>query len=277
MWGWLNYILRRLLGAALTVVAGAIVVFLVIEGRPGRSGRLRARRLRHAGRQSPTLSFASATSSTTRSWSSSGSGSGTSPAATSAPRSASTRTATSTVSSRIGCPTRYSIGSLALVIAVVVALIAGGAAALRRGRPLDVGITTASVVGISMPDFWLGYILVLIFALHLQWFPAYGFVSPVESVSSAFMTGFLPALAIAAPIAAGFSRILRVSLLETLQTRLRAHSTLLRGPPGLHLLAFRPSQRSHPLRHDDRAAGALPTRRRRPSSSVSSGSQALDR
>ena len=72
------------------------------------------------------------------------------------------------------------------------------------------------VLGVSMPDFWLGSVLVFFLALNFPIFPSYGFVSPVESLGGALLSGFLPALAIAAPMAAVFSRVLRASLLEVM-------------------------------------------------------------
>jgi peptide/nickel transport system permease protein len=112
-------------------------------------------------------------------------------------------------------PATVFVCGYALVISIIVSLVLGSIAALRHGRPVDTGITAISVFGISMPDFWLGYILVLLFALEIGWFPAYGFVSPASSISQAFLTATLPAIAIAAPIAGSFVRVLRVSLLET--------------------------------------------------------------
>jgi len=112
-------------------------------------------------------------------------------------------------------PATVFVCGFALVISIVLSLVLGSIAALRHGRPVDTGITAISVFGISMPDFWLGYVLVLIFALQVRWFPAYGFVSPTESISQAFVTATLPAIAIAAPITGSFVRVLRVSLLET--------------------------------------------------------------
>ena len=113
-------------------------------------------------------------------------------------------------------PNTVFVGTFALLISLSMSLVLGSIAALRRGRAADTLITAASVLGISMPDFWLGYVLVLLFALNLHWLPAYGFTSPMQSLGRAFVTGLLPALAIAAPLAAGFTRILRVSLLDTL-------------------------------------------------------------
>ncbi|HUK09267.1 MAG TPA: ABC transporter permease [Stellaceae bacterium] len=112
-------------------------------------------------------------------------------------------------------PITAFVGLYAVLMAVAISLTMGTVAALRRGRAIDTLATSIAVLGISMPDFWLSYML--IFALALGWhlFPAYGFISPMDSISGAFHSGFLPALAIAAPMAAVFSRMLRTSLLDT--------------------------------------------------------------
>jgi peptide/nickel transport system permease protein len=112
-------------------------------------------------------------------------------------------------------PNTLFVGGLALVMAVAISLAAGSIAAARHGRMADVLATSGAIVTISMPDFWLGYMLVLVFSLGLGWFPAYGFVRPSESLTGAFHSAFLPALAIAVPMAGIFSRMLRTTLLET--------------------------------------------------------------
>jgi peptide/nickel transport system permease protein len=89
----------------------------------------------------------------------------------------------------------------------------GTIAALSRGRLADTLATSAAVLGISMPDFWLSYMLVFAFALGLGWLPAYGFTSPMDSLGGAFYSGLLPAVAVAAPMAAVFARTLRTALL----------------------------------------------------------------
>lgn len=113
-------------------------------------------------------------------------------------------------------PVTAFVGLYALVIAIGVSLFVGTVAAAQRGRFLDTAMTSLAVLGVSMPDFWLGYVLVFFLALSVPIFPSYGFVSPADSLPGALLSGFLPALAIAAPMAAVFSRVLRAALLEVM-------------------------------------------------------------
>jgi peptide/nickel transport system permease protein len=110
-------------------------------------------------------------------------------------------------------PNTLFIGLFAVTIAAVVSLAVGTIAALRRGRMADTVATSIAVLGISMPDFWLSYMLIFAFALGLGWLPSYGFISPRDSLSGAFYSGLLPAVAVAAPMAAVFARTLRTALL----------------------------------------------------------------
>ncbi|MEO7135374.1 MAG: ABC transporter permease [Vicinamibacterales bacterium] len=110
-------------------------------------------------------------------------------------------------------PNTLFIGVFAVILAVLVSLVIGTIAALYRGRAADTVATSMAVLGISMPDFWLSYMLVFAFALGLGWFPSYGFISPLDSLSGAFYSGLLPAVAVAAPMAAVYARTLRTALL----------------------------------------------------------------
>jgi peptide/nickel transport system permease protein len=113
-------------------------------------------------------------------------------------------------------PSTTFIGVYALTIAVALSLVLGIVAALNRGKVADTAATSLAVFGISMPDFWLSYVLIFGLSLWLGLFPAYGFVSPATSLSGALHAGFLPALAIAAPMAAVLARTLRAVLLEVM-------------------------------------------------------------
>jgi peptide/nickel transport system permease protein len=112
-------------------------------------------------------------------------------------------------------PNTIFIGLLACLIAVVLSLFTGTIAALQRGKLTDTIATSLAALGISMPDFWLSYVLILTLALGLGIFPSYGFTTPAQSLTGAVYSGFLPALAVAAPLAAVFSRTLRTALVES--------------------------------------------------------------
>lgn len=133
-------------------------------------------------------------------------------------------------------PATIFVGFLALFIAVALSLVLGTLAALRRGRLTDTVATSIAVFGISMPDFWLSYVLIFGLSLGLGLFPAFGYVAPSTSLVGALHSAFLPALAIAAPMAAVFARTLRAVLIETLS---KPHVTAARsfGLPKPFILA----------------------------------------
>lgn len=113
-------------------------------------------------------------------------------------------------------PNTITIGVYAILIAIAISLCLGIFAAMQRGRAGDTAATSIAVLGVSMPDFWLGYMLILGLSIGLGLFPSYGFVPLSESVPGALLSGFLPALAVAAPMAAVFSRTLRAALVENM-------------------------------------------------------------
>lgn len=104
---------------------------------------------------------------------------------------------------------------LALVLAVAVAFPIGMAAAARRGRGLDTGLMAAAQIGIAVPNFWFAMLLVLLFAVNLQWLPAGGFPG-WDQPGAALKSLLLPAVALALPQAAILARVLRSALVETL-------------------------------------------------------------
>jgi peptide/nickel transport system permease protein len=111
-------------------------------------------------------------------------------------------------------PNTLFIGIYSLFIAVSISLVMGTLGAIKRGKTMDTGATSLAALGISMPDFWLGFVLILVFSLKLKWLPSYGFTSPYESFRGALVSGLLPAVAISMPMAGVFSRMLRTSLIE---------------------------------------------------------------
>lgn len=109
----------------------------------------------------------------------------------------------------IGFPVSALLGGLALLLAVVLGLAAGLYAGLRRNRPADHAVMVAAMTGISIPNFVLAPLLVLVFAIYLPWLPAGGWgLSPAQIV--------LPVLALALPQVAYIARLTRAALVEVL-------------------------------------------------------------
>jgi peptide/nickel transport system permease protein len=115
-------------------------------------------------------------------------------------------------------PTTLTLGAASLVVAVGIGVPLGIAAAQRRGRNSDSVITGAATLGIAVPNFWLGMVLVLVFALTLKWLPATGFVPLTDDPLRSLWHLVLPAIALGAVGAAEVCRQLRSAMIEVLQS-----------------------------------------------------------
>ena len=108
---------------------------------------------------------------------------------------------------------------LALIAFAASSLIAvplGMFAATRRNRPGDYGVMTFAQIGMAIPNFWFGIMLILLFAVALGWFPAAGFPGWDAGVAAGLWALVLPATALALPEAAILARVTRSAVLETL-------------------------------------------------------------
>jgi len=114
--------------------------------------------------------------------------------------------AMSVVLSRL--PASLALGMLAMVFALVVAIPLGIWSATRKNSALDVLITGASVAGKAMPTFWLGLMLILVFAVQFPVFPVSG--------SGGLQHMILPALTLGGGTAAEIARLMRSNMIETL-------------------------------------------------------------
>lgn len=113
-------------------------------------------------------------------------------------------------------PVTLELVVLALGLAILIGIPIGVLAAVRQGRIADKVAMGASMLGISIPDFWLGIVFILAFALRLGAFPASGFVPLHQDVLQNLRYMVLPALALSAAFAAVLIRITRAAMLEVL-------------------------------------------------------------
>lgn len=109
-----------------------------------------------------------------------------------------------------GLPVSFRLGLAAMLLAVTAGVAAGTLAAMRRNRPADHAVMALAMTGISVPNFVLAPILILVFAVHLGWLPAGGLGGAAHMV--------LPVIALALPQVAWIARITRGSMAEVLSS-----------------------------------------------------------
>lgn len=115
------------------------------------------------------------------------------------------------VASEIGqrLPRTMQLAAAAIVVAIVLAIPLGVIGALYRGTAIDQAAMTVSLLGISMPNFWLGPLLAIVFAVTLGWLPVSG--------TGTWRHLVLPAVTLGAALSAVLARMTRASLLEELR------------------------------------------------------------
>jgi ABC-type dipeptide/oligopeptide/nickel transport system permease component len=106
-------------------------------------------------------------------------------------------------------PATFELAAAAMLVAVMIAIPLGVLAASRAGTTVDHVATTLALVGISMPNFWLGPLLAIVFAVELGWLPVSGRGTLAQLV--------LPAVTLGAPLAAVLARTTRASVIDELR------------------------------------------------------------
>jgi peptide/nickel transport system permease protein len=106
-------------------------------------------------------------------------------------------------------PATIELAAAAMIVSIVIAIPLGIIAAVNAGTVVDYAATTVSLLGISIPNFWLGPLLAIIFSVELGWLPVSG--------RGTFANLVLPAITLGAPLAAVLARMTRASVLEELR------------------------------------------------------------
>ncbi len=114
-------------------------------------------------------------------------------------------------------PRTMSLTLLSFLLAILIAVPAGLISALKRHSALDHGVTFFAFLGLSMPDFWLAILLIIVFAAQLHWLPAIGYVPLAQGFWPWFSHLILPSIAIGTPFAAIIARMIRSSMLEVMR------------------------------------------------------------
>ena len=110
------------------------------------------------------------------------------------------------ITERLGATLVLALGGI--IVAVLIAFPVGIISAVKRGTPVDFFGRIFSLIGISFPNFWLGIMLILIFAVHLKWLPSSGF----DGLSSLI----LPSITLGMILSGILARLIRSSMLEVM-------------------------------------------------------------
>ena len=113
----------------------------------------------------------------------------------------------------IRLPNTFKLAIASMIVAIIIGVVAGLISALKQNSWLDMTSTTLALAGISIPNFWLGALLILVFAVNLQWLPVGGLSAPFYTLEG-FKQMILPAITLGTSAAAMISRMTRSSVLE---------------------------------------------------------------
>ncbi|CAI8916414.1 glutathione ABC transporter membrane subunit GsiC [Brevibacillus sp. IT-7CA2] len=121
------------------------------------------------------------------------------------------------IADRFPATAKMAVGSL--VVAVVIGIGLGVLAAKYKDTPIDGAIMTFSTFGMSIPGFWLGLLVILVFSVHLGWFPIAGGTGLKDMVLPAFTLGTLMATALSRLTRAGMVEVLSNDYIRTARAK----------------------------------------------------------
>ncbi len=114
-------------------------------------------------------------------------------------------------------PITLELAALALLFSIAIGIPTGIISAIRKGSALDYGANIVALSGISLPSFWLGIMLILLFSVQLDWLPAGGYVSPLEDLGGNLARMIMPAFVLGTALAASMMRHTRSAMLSVMR------------------------------------------------------------
>ena len=113
-------------------------------------------------------------------------------------------------------PITLELAGLAIVFGSALGILAGVIAAVRRGKASDYAATTVALAGLSVPHFWLGLLMIVLFAVDLHWLPAGGYVPFAQDPLGNLEHMVMPAIVLGAGLSAVVMRQMRSAMLDSL-------------------------------------------------------------
>jgi peptide/nickel transport system permease protein len=114
-------------------------------------------------------------------------------------------------------PVTIHLGLLAFTLSTVLGILAGLLAAIRRGRWADRIVTPLTYIGITVPIFWLGILMIYTFGLRLHWLPIIGYTSPFDDFWLSTKQAIMPVICLSVGALAATARQTRSSMLEVIR------------------------------------------------------------
>lgn len=115
-------------------------------------------------------------------------------------------------------PVTLQLASAAIIVAIVVGIPLGILAARRKGTALDYSTSAIALSGLSIPNFWLGIMLILVVSVELKWLPASGYEPIFSNPKAAIERLIMPAFVLGTGLAAFLMRHTRSAMLEVLRS-----------------------------------------------------------
>jgi peptide/nickel transport system permease protein len=113
-------------------------------------------------------------------------------------------------------PVTIQLSVMAMAIALLIGIPAGILSAVKKGTAWDIGANMVALSGISIPNFWLGIMLILLVSVNLHWLPASGYVSPFVDPGRSLATTIMPAFVLGNSLAGTMMRHTRSAMLGVL-------------------------------------------------------------
>jgi peptide/nickel transport system permease protein len=115
-------------------------------------------------------------------------------------------------------PVTAQLASMAILIALAIGITAGVVSAVKKDTAWDYAANVFALWGLSTPNFWLGILMILLFAVQLGWLPASGYVSPLDDLKGNLAAMIMPAFVLGNAFAAVLMRHTRSAMLQVLSS-----------------------------------------------------------